>query len=346
MLSELVQYNYVRNVEARGKPFEVKLLMLSKYEPSKMPALEIEFEIRIEDMKLTDKIIKKVRIEGSGITLFGEKNKMKEFLIEGKVRKIIRIKEGKIEIAYVEPLTPTTMPAVSYDPLVALRDILFVPVLRGGVAPTSTLYLGNEMTFPNLLGALNHNKNLSYLISDMLSYILGYSIRLDSRFVRKEGNVTDIWALENISFNSDNPVNVALEGFGGVQLMYLLYYLLSSNKGGTLCVEEPEIHLHPASQARLVEKLVETAKEKDLQLMISTHSEHILFKFLNLVAGNVISHNDLKVFYFSRKPKAPEATVEELKVTPEGELEGGLKGFFEHEVNMFEEYIKARASHR
>jgi len=103
---------------------------------------------------------------------------------------------------------------------------------------------------------------------------------------------------------------------------------------------------HPASQAKLEGTLVKLAKERSLQLIIMTRSEHVLLKFLNLVVKGVISHRELKVYYFERDEEKPRAHIEELKVTEKGRLVDGLKGFIEHEVAELEEYIKAESGDR
>jgi len=43
---------------------------------------------------------------------------------------------------------------------------------------------------------------------------LGYDITLDPRLIAGEE-----WALENISADISRPINVAAEGFGGIQLL-------------------------------------------------------------------------------------------------------------------------------
>jgi len=182
----------------------------------------------------------------------------------------------------------------------------------------------------------------------ILREVLEYPLELDLRLIETKSVGGDMWSLENVSYGreKEKSINFALEAFGASQLAYLLAYVLSAGEGSTICIEEPEIHLHPASQARLVKKLVEIAKERGLQLIITTHSEHILLKFLNLVVAKEVSKDDLRVYYFERDPEKPVTKVEELQVTESGELVGGLKGFFEHEVRMLEEFLKARASSR
>ena len=78
-------------------------------------------------------------------------------------------------------------------------------------------------------------------------------------------------------------VNVTGEGFGSNTLIQLLHQLITAEKGATVLIEEPEIHLHPKAQADLAEVLAETAKAEDKQIIMTTHSEHLVERLLLLV---------------------------------------------------------------
>lgn len=73
-----------------------------------------------------------------------------------------------------------------------------------------------------------------------------------------------------------------------------LNYIRSSGTGFTLYIEEPEAHLFPIAQKKIVELLARTFNNENdkIQIFITTHSPYILSSFNNLIyAGNLYEKN-------------------------------------------------------
>ena len=83
----------------------------------------------------------------------------------------------------------------------------------------------------------------------------------------------------------------------------LLLQLVSAEKGATVMIEEPEIHLHPKAQAELAEVLTEVALEEDKQVIMTTHSEHITGRLLTLVAEGKLAPDDVAIYAFEKDTK-------------------------------------------
>lgn len=71
------------------------------------------------------------------------------------------------------------------------------------------------------------------------------------------------------------PTNI---GAGISYLISILIVCLSSPKGSTLVIENPEIHLHPSAQSKICEFLYFIA-EHGRQLFVESHSDHIFNGF-------------------------------------------------------------------
>ncbi len=128
-------------------------------------------------------------------------------------------------------------------------------------------------------------------------------------------------------------------GFGTNQLIRPLLMLSTSPKGSLIAIEEPETSLHPKAQLNLCDVFTSIAYKENKQIVITTHNEHILTGFLNLVAEDKIKPSDLTVYYFSRIDKMTD--VSELVVRDDGSLDGGLRGFFEVSMNSYQRHLKA-----
>lgn len=123
------------------------------------------------------------------------------------------------------------------------------------------------------------------------------------------------------------------EGFGTNQLVFLLAKLYRDGYN-LLCIEEPEIHLHPSAILNFMERIVRTAKEsltiRRRQFLISTHSEHVITPLLGLIARGALRPDDVALYYVSRKEY--ETIIERCEISEKGQVKGGLRGFYEAEL--------------
>ena len=154
---------------------------------------------------------------------------------------------------------------------------------------------------------------------------------LDGGYVRTEANPDN----EEISMyidpaGSDKGFKPSNVGFGYSYILSILTAMLMARKGAKLIVENPEAHLHPAAQARLVKVMVEIAKEKDMQVFIESHSDHVLHGLQLAVLGGSIRHDELSVLFFDFDNMEPNLTVvHQLEVTSNGHIRKPPYGFFD-----------------
>ena len=148
---------------------------------------------------------------------------------------------------------------------------------------------------------------------------------------------------QSVEINAITPagqVNIVGEGFGTNALVLLFHQLLNAKNGATVLIEEPEIHLHPKAQAELSEVLAETAKAEDKQIIMTTHSEHLVERLLLLVAEGTLNADDLAIYSFSKDEKG-ECFAAEIEVTENGQVEGGLTDFYANNLDTLDRRVKA-----
>jgi predicted ATPase len=144
------------------------------------------------------------------------------------------------------------------------------------------------------------------------------------------------------SETASGPVNIVSEGFGANSLIMLLLQMVSADKGATVMIEEPEIHLHPKAQAELASVLAEVALEEDKQVIMTTHSEHITGRLLTLVAEGTLSPDDLAIYSFEKDPKTGECSAKSLGITDDGRIQGSIADFFEANLEEMNRFVKAQ----
>lgn len=130
------------------------------------------------------------------------------------------------------------------------------------------------------------------------------------------------------------------EGLGLNQATYVFAVLKAAEEGSLVAVEEPEISLHPQAQSKLANIFSEVAT-LNKRILITTHSEHIVIALLTLIAEGKLSHTDLSIYSFSKAARAHTCKAKKLKINEKGQVAGGIKNFFDHELSVSLDYMKA-----
>ena len=100
-----------------------------------------------------------------------------------------------------------------------------------------------------------------------------------SSIMGKEYNTAEVQNKNNYTFqNCQTDVTYTAFNMGGGEscMIVLLYLLQKMARGGLLVVEEIDAGLHPQAQVRLTQVLIRICREKQIQLICSTHSEIFL----------------------------------------------------------------------
>ena len=124
-------------------------------------------------------------------------------------------------------------------------------------------------------------------------------------------------------------------GFGLTYTLPVLLALLSSPAGALVLLENPEAHLHPRAQSRIGE-LIARAAAAGIQVIVETHSDHILNGIRVAVKHGLTSADDVAMHFFQRPVDDSESKGVEV-VSPQVDRDGRLDTWPE---NFFDEYAK------
>ena len=86
-------------------------------------------------------------------------------------------------------------------------------------------------------------------------------------------------------------------GIGVSQVLPVLVLCYYVPEGSTLILEQPELHLHPSVQAGLADVFIDVIKNRNLQLLIESHSEHLLRRLQRRIAEEVIVPDDTALYF-------------------------------------------------
>ena len=115
-------------------------------------------------------------------------------------------------------------------------------------------------------------------------------------------------------------------GFGVSQILPVLVLCFYVPVGSTVILEQPEIHLHPAIQSGLADVLIDAWKKRKVQILLESHSEHLLHRLQRRIAEEDISRDDIGLFFCSAGGRSSEITP--LELDPYGNIANWPKDFF------------------
>lgn len=119
-------------------------------------------------------------------------------------------------------------------------------------------------------------------------------------------------------------------GFGVSQILPVLVLCYYVPEGSTVILEQPEIHLHPSVQADLADVLIDVVRHRNLQVIVESHSEHLLRRIQRRIAEEELKASDASL-YFCRMAGA-ESKIEELQLDEMGNITNWPQGFFGDET--------------
>ena len=119
-------------------------------------------------------------------------------------------------------------------------------------------------------------------------------------------------------------------GYGLSQFLPVLVLCYYAPEGSTLILEQPGIHLHPKVQSQLADLLIEVVTERNLQVLVESHSEHLLNRLQRRIAEEQISV-DKTALYFCRNERGVSA-CERLEIDEFGNIANWPENFFGDEM--------------
>ena len=216
----------------------------------------------------------------------------------------------------------------------------------------SIAYLGPLRCYPERLYSLEGGGRDSVGIQgEFTPHILFYNTKaaqkmnkwFDSFEIPYELQISEFGSVElvgkyvSITLNdkrTDTPVTLADVGFGINQVLPVIIEGVASPQNTIICVEQPEIHLHPRLQAELAEMMIKTSKDGK-QWIVETHSELLILRIQRRIREGKLESSDVSVLYVDPDDQGGKgSTIETLRLDKGGDfIDEWPRGFFDEGFN-------------
>jgi predicted ATPase len=179
----------------------------------------------------------------------------------------------------------------------------------------------------------------SFTVEEYVAYWLK-ELKLIHKFsvepIKEGGNLYQVWVQKS---PGSSKVLITDVGFGVSQILPVLTLCYYVPEGSTLLVEQPEIHLHPSVQAGLADVFIDAVKSRGIQIILESHSEHLLRRLQRRIAEEIISNEEATLYFCDIK--AGTSALTPLQLNMFGEIANWPTGFFGDEFSEIAAITKA-----
>jgi predicted ATPase len=159
---------------------------------------------------------------------------------------------------------------------------------------------------------------------------------------------TDLISLQ-YSFAADQQVSNTYRstnvGFGITYTLPILVALLAARSGAFVMIENPEAHLHPKGQVE-IGILIARAASSNMQVVVETHSDHILNGVRIAVRSGIIPPHFVALHFLERQVSKGKmrSMIDSPRIDRDGRIDHWPAGFFDEFDKSLELLLKARSS--
>lgn len=223
-----------------------------------------------------------------------------------------------------------------------------------GIEPDSVGYAG-ENTVAAILAARTRKISLGYKrrtkpFEEIIALKLKEMGLIEAFKVNPISEQRQEYEVKVRTKGSKDWVDLPDVGFGISQVLPVLVQCFYAPQNSIILMEQPEIHLHPSAQSALADVMIDVINSKEngidrnIQLVIETHSEHFLRRLQRRIAEEKVAQEKVSA-YFADITRTP-AKLEPLKIDSFGNIQNWPDNFFGDEMKDITEQSKAAMKKR
>ena len=139
-------------------------------------------------------------------------------------------------------------------------------------------------------------------------------------------------------------------GFGISQVLPVIVQCFYAPEGSIILIDQPEVHLHPYAQSALADVMIDAItsqsnlgegfRDRNIQLIIETHSEHFLRRLQRRIAEGRLPRDKVSTYFANIDD--PPAKLERLEIDEFGNIQNWPEHFFGDEMGDILAQAKAQ----
>ena len=167
---------------------------------------------------------------------------------------------------------------------------------------------------------------------------------IDSYHLQADPNGEKDYEFRLRQYQDGPDVQLTDIGLGVFQILPTLALCYYVPEGSILILEQPEAHLHPKAQADLTDVLIDVVKNRNIQIILETHSEHLLRRLQRRIAEEEIPASDTALYFCQVNDGTSE--IERLNMDEYGNITNWPQNFFGDEMSDWGAKSKAEMEQR
>jgi predicted ATPase len=235
-----------------------------------------------------------------------------------------------------ERLGPRTSFSVSNDHVIRHREL---GSSGEYTAHFLNVYRSEPVVHPNLLRSEASSKSLLAQTEAWLGDIsAGVQLSITEHKVMDLVSLSFSFAVAGqVRSDPYRPTNV---GFGLTYVLPVIVAVLSARSGDVVIVENPEAHLHPKGQSQ-IGRLLALAAEAGVQVIVETHSDHILNGIRIAAKLHEIDARKVKINFFTSAMEGDRSRsqIASPVLDQDGRVSQWPRGFFDEWENSLDSLL-------
>jgi predicted ATPase len=207
--------------------------------------------------------------------------------------------------------------------------------VKGGEAVSAILAMTADNKTQNLRRGTKHRP-----FQEIIAYWLKELGIIHDFRVEEIAEGSNRWQARLVTRKGATQVLLTDVGFGVSQVLPVVTLLQYVPRGSTVILEQPEIHLHPSAQANLADVIINAAVHRGVQVIVESHSEHLLLRLQRRIAEEQIRSGDVALYFCDITDRG--SVAERLQLDLFGKVENWPMNFMGDAFGEAAEAEKAR----